>query len=470
MKIVCFYSLEWEKEYIQDKLRDYSTQDYPVKRIQESLEKLYQKTKKVPVAKQLTYLLKTFNENWDKGLWEYLHDGLKLYAFESAKLRMPKKTKNPTTYLKEQAKFINDSFGGQNWDVLMVSNKQQQMLRWFLLSPDWTISTIRQALAPTGAGAMYKESANIRRKAGAMFWLKAGLYYGVGMNMLNYYFRSEDEKENPDIYPKNMKFWDYTMFNNTLGHKTHLFTGRYDDGSERYMRWGKQFREFPELIMDDEGIHFPKPMLKKIGGKAAPQLQLGIQLFTGKTLSGYENWDLRDKKGWDWTLGAIKTIIKSPLPYSSTNLLREDKEWYPSDLAFPSSKGLTKSKAIKLYKKAIIQGDKSYVEEVYHMAIRNNIDAYRMFKVALQNVKAENTTELKSGLKTEKDILDKIKKTKNSIEIDKLKRYYKKILTEKENIKKSNELLGKVLEDLENYELRDESTKKSKSERIEGEL
>ena len=30
MKIVCFYSLEWEKEYIQDKLRDYSTQDYPV--------------------------------------------------------------------------------------------------------------------------------------------------------------------------------------------------------------------------------------------------------------------------------------------------------------------------------------------------------------------------------------------------------------------------------------------------------
>ncbi len=65
------------------------------------------------------------------------------------------------------------------------------------------------------------------------------MYFGVGINTLNAYFRKQDQEENPELYPEKMSVWDYTMFNNTLGHKTHLFTGRYDDGTERYLRWGK---------------------------------------------------------------------------------------------------------------------------------------------------------------------------------------------------------------------------------------
>ena len=36
--------------------------------------------------------------------------------------------------------------------------------------------------------------------------------------------------------------------------QTYLFSGRNKDGTEKYIRWGKQFREFPELLFDDN--HF----------------------------------------------------------------------------------------------------------------------------------------------------------------------------------------------------------------------
>ena len=57
----------------------------------------------------------------------------------------------------------------------------------------------------------------------------------------------EIRKTNPDYkspyelaYPDGMKWYDYTMLGNSLGQQTHLFLGRYEDGTEMYVRWGKQ--------------------------------------------------------------------------------------------------------------------------------------------------------------------------------------------------------------------------------------
>jgi len=251
----------------------------------------------------------------------------------------------------------------------------------------------------------------------------------VGINLLNATFRKKDMEENPQYYTDDAlksietEFSDVdwgdadavktylkglkglTMADNTIGHKTHLFIGRYEDGTEKNLRWGKQFRELFELIMDKAGVSWPRPMLKKIGGKAAPQAQLIAQAFTGKTLSGYENYDLKYKEGWDYTIGLMKTIAKAGLPYSSANIFREDKEFRPTDLFAPSSKGMTPSQAEDLFFKGIHAQDPQFVSEVYEGAVRNGLDAYSLFGVAMRR---HNIT-LDRDYKAVGDEIDEIK-------------------------------------------------------------
>ncbi len=110
-------------------------------------------------------------------------------------------------------------------------------------------------------------------------------------------------------------------------------------------------------MLFDEGEFNPiVAAKKKIGGKASPGLQLGVTIMTGKTLSEYENWDMKDKKGWDKTLGIMKVVAKSPFPFSANSaLFRSDKEWKVTDIALPSSKGMSKGKTIDLFKYEICE-------------------------------------------------------------------------------------------------------------------
>ncbi len=413
------------------------------------LEKIASKTKDIPVAGKAAELLSSFNEKWDTSLWNYLHDGLKLYAFMDAKTKMPENTANKKQYLQEHAQLINDYFGGQNWDVLLTSPRAQQIMRLALLSPDWTISKLRLAGAPVGLGAMSKDAKYVRAKASGMFWVKAAIYYGVGLNLMNAYFRKQDRKEHPEYYPEgNNSFMDNTMFGNTVGHKTHLFTGRYEDGSEMYRRWGKEFRELPELFMNEEGVSFPKPLLEKAGGKMAPAAQIVSKLMTGNSLGGYEDWDLKDKKGWAWTAGAMKVIAKGYTPMSTGNFFRDDKEWKPADLMFPGGKGMTKSKTIDLFKKGIDQGDEAYVKEIYSGAVRNNLDAYGLFKTAIQSSNAEKTKELMQGIKTVEDVKQKIRDTTDKEEKQKLFRKLRKFEIENKQKHQANKLWNEAEKEL----------------------
>ena len=383
-----------------------ATQDIPVSMIQDKLNSLVRKTKNMPLINRATEFISSFNEVWDKALWNYLHDTLKLYGAEALGAKM-----DPTKPLQKQreeiAQLVNDTFGGQNWDMLMVSPKMVQMMTWSLLSPDWTISTTRQALAPTGIGAIHKETKALRKKLGRMFWIKAALYFGGGINMLNVLFRTQDEKENPEYYKDEERdFWDKTMWGNAIGKKTNLFVGRYEDGTERYIRWGKQFRDFPELVIDDTGFSPISAVLKKVGGKTAPLVQLASQIATGHSPSGFRNNDIHGKKGWDKTLGIFKTLIKSPLPFSSRSLLTKNKKFHITDLAFPSSKGMSRYKAVELFKHAIVKKDNRFLKELYQDVHQNNLPVFTLFKAALTSLKAETSRELNRTRKTIKETMD----------------------------------------------------------------
>lgn len=449
------------RDAIEHGLQVGATSDIPVNMIQTKLNDMARKTRNVLVINKAMALLRTFNEQWDKALWNYLHDTLKLQGYESLCAKMDP-TKDIKAQKEEIAQFVNDTFGGQNWDVLMVSPKSLQLMSWFLLSPDWTLSTLRQALAPTGIGTIHKEAGSaLRKKMGAHFWVKAGLYFGLGINMLNHMNRKRDEKEHPEYYEgEDRGFFDRTMAGNAIGHKTHLFAGRYDDGTERYVRWGKQFRELPEMFFDDTGFSPISATIKKIGGKMAPALQLASSILTGSSLSGFRNDDINGKEGWDKVYGIAKTVMKSPFPFSSRTMFDENKEFHFTDVAMPSSKGMTRYRSIELFKVAIEKDDERLLKEVYQDTLRNNLPAYTLFNASLAQLKAESTNEYNEGLKSIADVQERAKDIKSPIEAARLARVMRRMIKENADRMAGIRLLDAAILNLKKYQVLSEAEAK----------
>lgn len=434
------------RKWISRGLQVGATADIPVNRIQRGLNDIADKTKNIPVLKQAARLVANFNATWDKALWNYLHDTLKLYSAESLGAKVNPKLP-PERIKKEEediAQIVNDTFGGQNWEVLMVSPKTLQIASWLLLSPDWTISTMRQAFAPTGIGAIHKESVKIRKDIGRMFWLKAALYFGIGINLLNAVNRRKDMEDNPEYYPKELKsdkLVDLTMVGNSVGHRTHLFGGRYKDGKERYIRWGKQFRELPELLFDDTGFSPISATLRKVGGKLSPNIQLASIIATGHSSSGFKIREIADKKGWERVGGIGMQLLKSPFPFSTRSLLQKDKEFHLSDLAMPSSKGMSRYKTVDLFRIAIERKDQRLFIETWDSAIRNKIPPEKTFKAAVTLLKATNTREINSKMKSVEDIERALRETPDLKTRKILRRRRDKLREESRELRKGGQLL-----------------------------
>lgn len=374
-----------------------ATADIPINRIQGYLNDLAKISKDTLMVNRITSFMKDANSVWDKALWNYLHDTIKLYAYESYVGRLdPKLNAEMTKKAKREiTQFVNDTAGGQNWDTLMMTPKEVQMLTWGLLSADWTVSTTRQALALTGIGNVYKETKGLRRAMGWKFWARAGVYFGIGMNLLNVMNRKKDMEENPQYYEdKDYTFMDKTMFGNTMGKKTYLFSGRYEDGTERYVRWGKQFRDFFELVINP---------LKKVGGKISPVPQLVSEIATGHTLSGFKNDDIYGTEGLEKAKGIIKTIAKSGLPISIIRYLREDMEFKALDIMMQSSKGMSRYSSMEYFKKAIMEGDEEALRDTYVDTLKNNLPAYTLFVSALSWAEAEATASLSETIRDIED-------------------------------------------------------------------
>ena len=413
----------------------------------------------VHVAKEAAYVLDFLNKGSDKFLWDTVHDGFKIASFaKMAKEIRAKAEREGWSHdeleksLDEAGHLVNDTFGGLHFDILGFSPKSVRMMRALLLSPDWTLATVRQALSPLGFGKLYgnegfwktvfagENPVKMRKKYGRAFWLTAATFFYALMNGLNVYFRVKDEEEmlrdaedmrrvDPDYkspyelaYPDGMKWYDYTMLGNTLGHQTHLFTGRYEDGTETYARWGKQFRELPELFFGRDGFSFPGPMIDKMAGKANPLLSTTFEFISGHSLSGWENEYMKDKKGWERDVARLYMLSSKFVPYSMPT--QEDKEWYWLDLVMPSSKGYSAGKAISGFEKGIKSGDMNYVVAVYNACVMNGLKPDKYFNVAKARIEAEAKENMIEGVE---DIQDATRKFDQTTDIKERKRLLKYI-------------------------------------------
>lgn len=399
-----------------------------------------------PVAIMMDWI----NKGFDTVLWNYLHDGLKLCAFKElvkqVDRRVEKEGLDAATreqLLDEAGQYVNDMFGGQYWELINVSPATLKWMRRAFLSPDWLLSTQRHFFANFGFGSVYSESGfrnyikyntdNIQRLLGkdiphdelrrlrssnakycyligAMIWW--GLFYNA-INALCRWKDEEDEKEkaeeerktNPDYkspyelaYPDGMKWYDYTMYGNTIGQQTHLFTGRYADGTETYVRWGKQFREFPELFIGRHGLEFPAPIIQRMMSKANPNIGTAIDFLGAQNIGGfngsYENKELREKYGK--TVATLAATARHFIPFGMPTQAEKEYKWL--DFFMPSSKGFSRWKAKDYFETFILDGDWEGIEATYNACVMNGVDAEKNLDAAIASIKAAQKKELADGV------------------------------------------------------------------------
>ena len=424
-----------------------------------------------------TELLKMSQKGLDVALWSYLHDGLKLATYQLRAERTRERAKKLdwnedmlNKALDEDGQFVNDMFGGQHFDVLGISKKMQTFLDFIFLSKDWLISTTRHALSIFGYGSIWNE-ASIKN-----FWeyykhvlgrgemtkedylrlsrSKSGLLcYGVGFmigyeglsQLVNAAMRAWDEekqkekadeirKTNPSYkspyelaYPDGMHWYDYMMRGNSLGQQSKIFMGRYADGTEMYIRHGKQFREIPELFFDaKDNFAIPGPMVRRMYGKASPLLRGILDASKWYLSPNYGDKEMQRKYGEN--LGLIPKLASYYIPFAVPT--QKDKEFKMLDLVFPSSKGFSRYKAQDYFKTFIMSEDKQGLAMTYNACVQNGIDPEVQLKAAISSVKALEASEMSDGVTSLQEASKRFDAAKSITEKKKMRQKMKKFLSQ----------------------------------------
>lgn len=429
--------------------------------------------------KVATQMLSLINKGMDVALWDFLHDGLKLatYRMRADKTKERAKKKGWTEEelsraLDEVGQFVNDMFGGQHWDVLGASHRTLRYAGRVLLSPDWNASTTRHFLALTGFGSIWNEATfeNFKQyykrlkhkeltpedEGRRSRQISALLCYGIGFmvfyegiaNGINAAFRAMDEekerkkaeeirKTNPSyksMYElaygdEGMKWYDYLMRGNSLGQQSKIFLGRYEDGTEMYVRHGKQFREVPEYLFNHKGeLEFPGPMVQRMIGKANPMVRMTLDdiNYLSDFQASHADQDIQRKYGK--TIGLLYKDALYWAPFLIPS--QENKEFKAVDFFFPSSKGFSPWKAQSYFKDFILSGDMEGVVMTYQSCQRNGIDPEAQIKAAIGSVKALESAEMSDGVTSLQEASKRFDAAKSITEKKKMRQKMKKFLSQ----------------------------------------
>lgn len=431
--------------------------------------------------KVATQMLSLINKGMDVALWDFLHDGLKLatYRMRADKTKERAKKKGWTEEelsraLDEDGQFVNDMFGGQHWDVLGASHRTLRYAGRVLLSPDWNASTTRHFLALTGFGSIWNEATfeNFKQyykrlkhkeltpedEGRRSRQISALLCYGIGFmvfyegiaNGINAAFRALDEekerkkadeirKTNPSyksMYElaygdEGMKWYDYLMRGNSLGQQSKIFMGRYADGTEMYIRHGKQFREVPEYLFNHKGeLEFPGPMVQRMIGKANPMVRMTLDNINYLSDFQASHADQEIQRKYGKTIGLLYKDALYWAPFLIPS--QENKEFKAVDFFFPSSKGFSPWKAQSYFKDFILSGDMEGVVMTYQSCQRNGIDPEAQIKAAIGSVKALESAEMQDGVTSLQEASKRFDAAKSITEKKKMRQKMKKFLSQSE--------------------------------------
>lgn len=99
---------------------------------------------KIPIAPWMAERIQSGIMTIDRGLWDYMHSGYKLFAFNELYHAGLSKFPGiaPEKIAKDVAQHVNNAFGGQIWERFFRGRRGQQWMRVFLMAPDWTLSNL----------------------------------------------------------------------------------------------------------------------------------------------------------------------------------------------------------------------------------------------------------------------------------------------------------------------------------------
>lgn len=429
-----------------------------------------------------TQMVSMLNKGMDVALWDFIHDGLKLASYRMRADRTKERAKKYgwtdeqlSKALDEDGQFVNDMFGGQHWDILGVSQRTFKIAGRALLSPDWNVSTTRHFMAMTGFGSVWNEATfedfknyynhvwaaargkgpippeyfgRKQRQISALICYFIGfLFYEAFANAHNAAFRALDEekerekaedirKTNPNYksmyelaYPDGMKWYDYLMRGNSLGQQSKIFLGRYADGTEMYIRHGKQFREVPEYLFNHKGeLEFPGPMVQRMIGKANPMVRMTLDDINYLSDFQASHADQEIQRKYGKTIGLLYKDALYWAPFLIPS--QENKEFKAVDFFFPSSKGFSPWKAQSYFKDFILSGDMEGVVMTYQSCQRNGIDPEAQIKAAIGSVKALENAEMSDGVTSLQEASKRFDAAKSITEKKKMRQKMKKFLSQ----------------------------------------
>lgn len=431
-----------------------------------------------------TQMVSMLNKGMDVALWDFLHDGLKLATYCMRADRTKERAKKYgwtgeqlSKALDEDGQFVNDMFGGQHWDVLGASHKTLRYAGRVLLSPDWNASTTRHFLAMIGFGSIWNEATldsfknyynhvwaaarkkealppeyfgRKQRQVSALICYLIGFgFYEAFANGINTAFRAMDEekenekakeirKTNPSYkspyelaYPDGMKWYDYLMRGNTAGQQSKIFVGRYADGTEMYVRHGKQFREVPEYLFNSKGdLEFPGPMVQRMLGKANPMARMVLDDINYLSDFQASHADQEIQRKYGKTIGLLYKDALYWAPFLIPS--QENKEFKAVDFFFPSSKGFSNWKAQDYFKNFILSGDMEGIFLTYQSCQRNGIDAETQLQAAISSIKALESKEMQDGVTSLQIATQRFDEAKSVTEKRKMREKMRKFLSQSE--------------------------------------
>lgn len=282
------------------------------------------------------------------------------------------------------ASFVNDEFGGQNWDLLTdkvmrhISDPEiVRSLRRIFLSPDWNISSFRASLAFAQAMPGTPFSDPVRGMLGLKHWRNAMLGSFAYANAINLALVGRTISDNEP----GKRFW-------------HIDSGVKDENGRRvYLQWGKQYRELLEFTTGSEAG--PVPVAGFLLRKVNPYIGDFISPFSSPSGFGTRLADLRDRAiregieldGVDYGKAFAAQVGEDFLPFAV-----QQREMGPLLAAVPLPKSLGSpgglTGATTRMAVAIREDNQEHLDEILK-ALEDNGYTHQQIKRALSSAKSK---------------------------------------------------------------------------------